>query len=207
MAGSLSVRGPCGQRSVSWGPGCCLVGCRSSAGRRAGSWVERPQPKARTNDLDAGKDRRRLWRPGRTAASVRSWSITSTQDRGGRRWVVRAGAPSLIWVLAPWRGDKMIDGVIPGVRGRSFFQGRPRQRVTAGALREPAAAHLLRCGHRTHTDHLRQPRVAASAPAGAAAGRRPAPAPGRRARPGRGGPGGQACAPLTGSRGWRSGGL
>jgi hypothetical protein len=198
MLGSLSVQGPCGQRS-GWFQGLAAVGLAAdrASGRGRCQWVERPQPKARTNDLDADQERRRIRRPA-TAASVRSWA---TSGRLGRA-VVRAGAPSLIWVLAPWRGDKMIDGVIPWVRGRSVFQGRPRQRVTAGALREPAAAHLLRCGHRTHTDHLRRPRAAA----GAAARSRPAPAPARRARPGRGGRGGPACAPPTGSRGWRSGG-
>jgi hypothetical protein len=66
------------------------------------------------------------------------------------------GAPGLIWVLASGcagHGDKMIDGVVPGVRGRSVFQGRPRQRVAAGSWRELAAAHLLTGGHGTHIDH------------------------------------------------------
>lgn len=170
------------------------------------SSVERPQPTARTNDLDAGKDRRRLWRPA-TAASVRSCRPPPRRLGEGSGEVVRAGAPSLIWVLAPWRGDKMLDGVIPGVRGRSVFLGRPRQRVAAGALREPAAAHLLRCGHRTHAEHLRRPRAVRQPAAGAAARRRPAPAPPRPARPGHGGRGGPACALSTGSRGWQKGGL
>lgn len=151
---------------------------------------------------DARPDRRRLWRPRQQPASGHG----PPPGRLGRA-AVRAGAPSLIWVLAPGRGDKMIDGVIPGVRGRSVFLGRPRQHVTAGALREPAAAHLLRCGHRTHTDHLRRPRAARQPTAGAAGRRRPAPAPDRPVRPGRGGRGGPACALSTGSRGWQKGGL
>jgi hypothetical protein len=165
------VQGPCGQRSVRFSrPGCCSVGCQPGVGPRSGSLVERPQPKARTNDLDADKDRRRLRRPGRTAASVRSCRPPPRRFGEGSGGVVRAGAPSLIWVLAPWRGDKMIDGVIPGVRGRSVFQGRPRQRVTAGASREPAAAHLLRCGHRTHTGHLRRPGAVVRGSSGGSSG-------------------------------------
>src|SRR5918994_6435281 len=167
MAGSLSVLGPCGN-GPDWLVGVA-AGWLAASRRRApvASSVERPQPTARTNDLDASKDRRKLWRPA-TAASVRSCRPPPRRLGEGSGEVVRAGAPSLIWVLAPWRGDKMIDGVIPGVRGRSVFLGRPRQRVAAGALREPTAAHLLRCGHRPHAEHLRRPRAARQLAAGAA---------------------------------------
>jgi hypothetical protein len=200
----LICAGTVWQRSgLACGRGCWWLA--ASRRRAAGGfpWVVRPQPTARTNDLDASKDRRKLWRPA-TAASVRS--CRPPPRRLGRA-AVRAGALSLIWVLAPGRGDKMIDGVIPRVRGRSVFLGRPRQRVAAGALREPTAAHLLRCGHRAHAEHLRRPRAARQPPAGAAGRRRPAPAPPRPARPGPGGRGGPACALSTGSRGWQNGGL
>jgi hypothetical protein len=170
-------------------------GLNRSAGAAGGVMGGAPAAEGE-DERPCRQGRRRLWRP----ASGHG----PPPGRLGRA-AVRAGAPSLIWVLAPGRGDKMIDGVIPRVRGRSVFLGRPRQRVTAGALREPAAAHLLGCGHRAHADRLRQPWAAERA-AGAAGQGRPAPAPDRRVRPGHGGRGGPACGRSTGSRGWQKGG-
>ena len=197
------MQGPCGN-----GPVCSrglaavrLAADQASGRRRRHRWSARSQRRGRTTltppRTGAGCGGQQQQQP----ASGHGPPPRRLGEGSGE--VVRAGAPSLIWVLAPWRGDKMIDGVTPGVRGRSVFLGRPRQRVAAGALREPAAAHLLRCGHRTHAGHLKQPQAAA----GAAGRRRPGPAPARPARPGRGGRGGPACGRSTGSRGWRKGGL
>ncbi len=143
--GCLSVQGPCGQRSVRFSrPGCCSVGCQPGVGPRSGSLVERPQPKARTNDLDADKDRRRLRRPGRTAASVRSWSATSTQDRGGRRWggACRGAQPYLgARAVARRQDDRWGDP--PGARplGLSGSSTPARDgRSLAGAGRGPSVA-------------------------------------------------------------------
>src|SRR5215216_2908412 len=84
MTGSLSVLGPYGN-GPDWLVGVG-AGWLAASRRRApvASSVERPQPTARTNDLDASKDRRKLWRPA-TAAQRQVMSATSAQARGGQR--------------------------------------------------------------------------------------------------------------------------
>ena len=70
--------------------------------------------------------------------------------------VVRARRHGLVWVHASGsggRGDKMIDGVIPGVRGRSVFQGRPRPRRGGRSFTGADRGTSVDGGLGTHVDH------------------------------------------------------
>jgi hypothetical protein len=95
-------------------------------GPRPGSrWSARSN--TRTNDLDAGKGRRRIQAAGAGTGGQRIVT-TSGQAVGGGAMPARArGRPALSWSADPGSGDVMLDGVVlhAGATARSSRAGPP----------------------------------------------------------------------------------